>query len=107
MIGIMTADDFREIVLSLDGASEGAHMKHPDFRANGRIFASLKPGEREGVVKLSADEQAELVRTQPKTFAPAAGAWGRRIRSCRAPSAAACRRRSSSPRSPPPGAWAR
>ena len=77
MIGIMTADDFREIVLSLDGASEGAHMKHPDFRANGRIFASLKPGEREGVVKLSADEQAELVRTQPKTFAPAAGAWGR------------------------------
>ena len=73
----MTADDFREIVLGLDGASEGAHMKHPDFRVNGRIFSSLKPGGDEGVVKLSADEQAELVRTQPKTFAPAAGAWGR------------------------------
>jgi len=55
----MTADDFREIVLSMDGAVEGAHMKHPDFRANGRIFASLKPGEEAGVVKLSPEEQQE------------------------------------------------
>jgi hypothetical protein len=73
----MTADDFRDIVLGLEGATEGAHMKHPDFRANGRIFASLKPGEAAGVVKISPDEQAELIRTHPKTFGPAAGAWGR------------------------------
>jgi hypothetical protein len=73
----MIADDFREIVLSLEGTVEGAHMNHPDFRANGRVFASLKPGETEGVVRLSPAEQAEVVRTQPKTFVPAAGAWGR------------------------------
>jgi hypothetical protein len=73
----MTADGFRDIALGLDGATEGAHMQHPDFRANGRIFATLKADERMGVVKLSPDEQRELVRTHPKTFAPAAGAWGR------------------------------
>ena len=73
----MTADDFRDIVLSLEGTAEGAHMNHPDFRANGRVFASLEPGETRGVVRLSPAEQAEVGRTQPRIFAPAAGAWGR------------------------------
>ncbi|MDQ3487842.1 MAG: MmcQ/YjbR family DNA-binding protein [Acidobacteriota bacterium] len=73
----MTADDFREIVLSMDGAAEGAHMKHPDFRANGRVFASLTPGEETAVVKLAPEEQQELMRINPKSFVPAAGAWGR------------------------------
>jgi hypothetical protein len=40
----MTADDFRDIALSMNGATEGSHMGHPDFRANGRIFATLHPG---------------------------------------------------------------
>ncbi len=73
----MTADDFRDIVLSMEGAVEGAHMKHPDFRANGRIFASLKPGEESGVLKLSPEEQREFIRLHPTMFVPAAGAWGR------------------------------
>ena len=73
----MTADDFRDIVLGMEGAVEGAHMKHPDFRANGRIFASLKPGEESGVLKLLPAEQREFIRLHPKTFVPAAGAWGR------------------------------
>lgn len=73
----MTADDFREIVLSMDGAVEGAHMKHPDFRANGRVFASLTPGEESGVLKLTPEEQQEFIRLNPKGFIPAAGAWGR------------------------------
>ena len=37
----MTAEDFRRLALSLAGATEGAHMGHPDFRANGGVFASL------------------------------------------------------------------
>ena len=73
----MTADDFREIVLAFDGAVEGAHMKHPDFRANGRIFASLHSDERLGMVKLTPDEQAVLLGQHPNTFEPSAGAWGR------------------------------
>ena len=73
----MTADDFRDIVLALDGAAEGAHMGHPDFRANGRIFASLHTQDRFGMVKLSPEEQAVLLRDHPKTFEPSPGAWGR------------------------------
>ena len=73
----MTADQFREIALSLNGVAEGSHMKHPDFRANGRIFASLHSGETTGMVKLTPDEQAEFMRLKPAMFVPSAGAWGR------------------------------
>ncbi len=73
----MTATAFRVIVLSLEGAIEGAHMGHPDFRVNGRIFASLHPGETKAMVKLALDEQDAFVRAKPDVFAPSSGAWGR------------------------------
>ena len=73
----MTAEDFREIVLSLPGATEGAHMGHPDFRANGRIFATLHGGDAFGMVKLTPEEQQEFMRQSPAVFIPSAGAWGR------------------------------
>ena len=73
----MTPDDFRDIVLALDGAVEGAHMGHPDFRANGRIFASLHSADRFGMVKVTPDEQAVLLGEHPETLEPSAGAWGR------------------------------
>jgi hypothetical protein len=73
----MTADDFREIALALPGAEERAHMGHPDFRANGRIFATLQADEQTGMVKVTPGEQAVLIRDHPKVFTPAAGAWGR------------------------------
>ncbi len=73
----MTSDDFRRLVLEMPGAIEGAHMGHPDFRANGRIFASLHSQDRYGMVKLTPEEQRELMREYPRTFEPSAGAWGR------------------------------
>jgi hypothetical protein len=73
----MTADDFREIALGMQDAVERAHMGHPDFRANGRIFATLHANGRSGTVKLTAEEQRELGREDPKVFVPAPGAWGR------------------------------
>jgi hypothetical protein len=74
---MLTPDDFHELALELEGAIEGAHMGHPDFRANGRIFATLHTGDEWGMVKLTPDEQRELMRTHPKMFVPSAGAWGR------------------------------
>jgi len=68
---------FRRMALALTGAVEGAHMGHPDFRVNGRVFASLREDERTGMVKVTPDEQARLVREHPTAFAPEAGAWGR------------------------------
>jgi predicted DNA-binding protein (MmcQ/YjbR family) len=73
----MTGDDFRALVLALDGAEEGAHMGHPDFRANGRIFASLLNDERDAMVKLRPEEQKVYLKAHKAVFQPASGAWGR------------------------------
>ena len=74
----MTISDFRRLALSMPEASESSHMAHPDFRVGGKILATLGyPDKDHGMVILPPDEQARLVRTQPKTFAPAKGAWGK------------------------------
>jgi hypothetical protein len=73
----VTADDFRDLALGLEGAVESAHMGHPDFRVNGRIFATLQANMTSGAVMLTPDEQQEFLRAHPKTFTPASGAWGR------------------------------
>ena len=53
----MTVDQFRRIALKLDGAIEASHMGHPDFRANGRIFATIYPDGERGMVKLTPAQQ--------------------------------------------------
>ena len=74
----MTAKDFRRVALGMQGTEEGEHMAHPDFRANGRIFATLSADAKWGcLVKLTPTQQQQLVETDPETFVPAAGAWGR------------------------------
>jgi hypothetical protein len=73
----MTADDFRRLALDMHGAIESAHMGHPDFRANGRIFATLHSNDAWGMVKLTPEDQRELLRTSPEIFVPSSGAWGR------------------------------
>jgi hypothetical protein len=75
----MNAADFRRIALSMPEAEESAHMSHPDFRVGGKIFATLGyPDKDHGMVILPPEEQERLVRTYPKVFAPAKGAWGKR-----------------------------
>jgi len=73
----MTPDGFRRIALAMQDAVEGSHMGHPDFRANGRVFASLHAGDKSGMVKLTPEEQAVFLREHPAMFEPSAGAWGR------------------------------
>lgn len=73
----MTPDEFRRIALKMNDASEGAHMGHPDFRANGKIFATLYPDGATGMVKLTPDQQQDFMRADSGTFVPASGAWGR------------------------------
>jgi hypothetical protein len=73
----VSPNDFRHIALGMDGASESAHMDHPDFRAHGKIFATLHADLNWGMVKLTPDQQQKFVRENPATFAPENGAWGR------------------------------
>jgi hypothetical protein len=74
----MNADDFRRIALSLEGAEEGSHMGHADFRLGGKIFATLASvGEGYGNLKLTLEQQAMFVEEAPEIFVPIAGGWGR------------------------------
>jgi hypothetical protein len=74
----MTTEDFRQIALSFPGAIEKAHMNHPDFRANGKIFATLHyPDDGWAMVKLPPDQQQSFMELQPSAFVPVKGAWGR------------------------------
>jgi hypothetical protein len=71
------ADIFRRIALGMKDAIESAHMGHPDFRVNGRIFATLHTANRFGMVKLTPEQQKEFIRSYPDIFEPESGAWGR------------------------------
>lgn len=74
----MTANDFRRIALSLEGAVEGSHMGAPDFRVGGRIFATLASQKQGyGNLMLTPEQQADFVRELPDVFLPVPGGWGR------------------------------
>jgi hypothetical protein len=74
---MLTAEQFRGIVLRMDGASESAHMSHPDFSANGRVFATVFPDGESGMVKLTPEQQQEFMRRDGIALVPASGAWDR------------------------------
>jgi hypothetical protein len=75
----MTAEQFRAIALSFPEAIEAAHMGHPDFRAGGKIFATLGyQNEGRGVLILSPEEQKEVISQHSEMFEPVPGGWGRR-----------------------------
>ena len=72
----MTTNGFRRIALGMKDVIESAHMDHPDFRVDGRIFATLGyPDARWGMVQLTPEQQDEAVRDHD-AFTPAKGAWG-------------------------------
>ena len=73
----MRDKEFRRIALGMEGAVEGAHMGHPDFRVNNRIFATLHDDRALGMVTLTPDQQQQFMRAHPDAFAPESGAWGR------------------------------
>lgn len=73
----MTEAAFRRIALGMEGAVEAAHMGHPDFRANGRIFATLRGDGAHGMVVLTPEQQQRFVRNHEEAFMPESGAWGR------------------------------
>ena len=75
----MTPEIFRELALQLPGASEGEHHGHADFRVGGKIFATLGyPTVEFATILLTPEEQASFVQTEPASFVPVPGGWGRK-----------------------------
>lgn len=75
----MTPAEFRKLALALPGAEEHKHMDHPDFRVNGKIFATLGyPNEAWAMVKLYPDQQRDFEAIDPGVFVKLKGAWGRK-----------------------------
>lgn len=79
MAAAMTSTAFRRLALAFDGATEGEHMRHPDFRCGGRIFATLHPDGRRAMVRLTPAQQRRWLAdaTARDALEPASGAWGR------------------------------
>jgi hypothetical protein len=74
----MNIKDFRRIALSMEGAEESAHMGNPDFRVDGRIFATLAAAKLGyGNLMLTPEQQATFVAERPELFVPVKGGWGR------------------------------
>jgi hypothetical protein len=74
----MNVADFRRIAMSLPGAEEASHMGSPDFRVEGKIFATLASQKQGyGNLMLTPEQQAEFVQEQPDVFVPIAGGWGK------------------------------
>jgi len=74
----MGPEEFRKLALSFPGTEEREHMRHPDFRVGGKIFATIGyPDESFAMVRLAPAEQERFLKTAPDIFVPVKGAWGR------------------------------
>ncbi len=74
----MTPHQFRKLALSQPEVVEGQHMGVTDFRANGRIVATIgTPDEAWGMIKLPLELQALVCSSRPEVFQPFKGGWGR------------------------------
>jgi len=75
----MTPAAFAKLALALDGAAQGSHGGHPDFRAGGKVFATMGyPDKDWAMVKLTPDQQEMLCAAEPAMFQPVKGGWGLR-----------------------------
>jgi len=77
----------RAFALSLPGASEEPHFDMSSFRVNGKIFATVPPGEEYLHVFVDETEAEASVAEDPAAFAPLL--WGKRPRGLRINLAAA------------------
>jgi hypothetical protein len=77
----MTPKEFRKLALGLRETEEREHMRHPDFRVAGKIFATMGyPDKTRAMVKVTPVEQEMLVEAEPEVFSPVKGKWG--LRGC-------------------------
>lgn len=73
----MTHDEFAALALSLSDVEEGAHFGKRDFRAGGKVFASL-PSPTTANIGFTPDQQQLMREVHGQLYAPLAKSWGAR-----------------------------
>jgi len=74
---MVSIDNFRKIILSLNDIEESAHFEKTSFRINKKIVATLDVKAKRVVVKLSEIEQAVFSAFDKGIIFPANGTWGK------------------------------
>ena len=59
---------FRRLALSFPCTDEQDHRGHPSFRVREKIFATLWPLEERAVLKLTLEDQSDLLGSNPTAF---------------------------------------
>ncbi len=65
---MVTENEFRSLALSLPETEEKETWNQPTFRVGGKIFAWLGKPNRPAGIKVSQEERAELVASDPQKF---------------------------------------
>jgi hypothetical protein len=73
---MVTAKEFRALALSFPEAVEAPHFDRASFRVRGKIFATIAPDGKSGMLKLDLDAHEALLRAEPETFF-SFGGWSR------------------------------
>jgi hypothetical protein len=74
---VISAARFRDLALSLEGATEVPHFDRAAFRTKRRIFATLPPDGQSANLLLDLDLQEAVCDALPDAFSPVPGGWGR------------------------------
>jgi hypothetical protein len=72
------AEDARRLALALPEAAEGDDHGTPAFTVGGKIFCTLSPEPPRITIKLTAEDQDNLVAGHPGVIEPVSGYWGRK-----------------------------
>ena len=73
----MDAEAFLALALGLPEAQLCSHMRNPDIRVRGKIFAGPVGPRGSAVIKLTPEQQEMMCGAEPSMFAPEDGYWGR------------------------------
>ena len=75
---------FRAAALAMPGAVEKPHWSRPSFAAPGKgkrggpIFSVLWEDDGKAVLKLTPEQQEEMIAARPGMYEPVPGKWGER-----------------------------
>ena len=65
---MITVKEVRALALSFPEVREEPHFDRASFRVRGRIFATIAPDEKSGMLKLDLDAHEALLAAEPGAF---------------------------------------